>query len=75
MRGVSQETLDVVQGMSIDELIEMIEDFGYTAEALSNEELNQLAISILDGHDDTDGDLEELDFSMDFKQDAYNDVR
>ena len=71
MRGVSQETLDVVQGMSIDELIEMIEDFGFTAEALSNEELNQLAISILDGHDDTDGDLEELDFSMDFKQDAY----
>ena len=71
MRGVSNETLDVVQGMSIDELIEMIEDFGFTAEALSNEELNQLAISILDGHDDTDGELEELDFSMDFKQDAY----
>jgi hypothetical protein len=72
MRGVSQETLNVVEGMSIDELIEMIEDFGFTAEALSNEELNQLAISILDGHDDTDGDPEELDFSMDFKQDAYH---
>lgn len=71
MRTVSNETLNIVQGMSIDELIEMIEDFGYTAEALSNDELNQLAISILDGHDDTDGDLEELDFSMDFKQDAY----
>ena len=71
MRGVSNETLDVVQGMSIDELIEMIEDFGFTAEALSNEELNQLAISILDGHDDTDGELEELDFSMDFKQDCH----
>ena len=68
---MSQELLNVVEGMSIDELIEMIEDFGFTAEALSNEELNQLAISILDGHDDTDGDLEELDFSMDFKQDAY----
>jgi hypothetical protein len=72
MRTVSQETLNVVEGMSIDELIEMIEDFGFTAEALSNDELNQLAISILDGHDDTDGDLEELDFSMDFKQDAYH---
>ena len=68
---MSQELLNVVEGMSIDELIEMIEDFGFTAEALSNEELNQLAISILDGHDDTDGDLEELDFTMDFKQDAY----
>jgi hypothetical protein len=72
MRTVSNETLAVVDGMSIDELIEMIEDFGFTAEALSNEELNQLAISILDGHDDTDGDLEELDFSMDFKQEAYH---
>jgi hypothetical protein len=72
MRGVSQETLKVVDGMSIAELIEMIEDFGFTAEALSNEELNQLAISILDGHDDTDGDPEDLDFSMDFKQDAYH---
>ena len=69
---MSQEILSVVEGMSIDELIEMIEDFGFTAEALSNEELNQLAISILDGHDDTDGDLEELDFTMDFKQDAYH---
>ena len=74
MRGVSNETLAVVDGMSIDELIEMIEGFGFTAEALSNEELNQLAISILDGHDDTDDDLEELDFSMDFKQEAYHGV-
>ena len=71
MRGVSEETLNIVQGMSIDELIEMIEDFGYTAEALSNDELNQLAISILDGHADEGGDPEDLDFSMDFKQEAY----
>ena len=69
---MSQETLNVVDGMSIAELIEMIEDFGFTAEALSNEELNQLAISILDGHDDTDGDPDELDFTADFKQDAYH---
>jgi len=62
MRGVSSETLSIVEGMSIDELIEMIEDFGYTAEALSNEEINQLAISILDGHSD-EGGVEDLDFS------------
>ena len=62
MRGVSSETLTIVEGMSIEQLIEMIEDFGYSAEALSNEELNQLAISILDGHSD-EGDLEDLDFS------------
>ena len=62
MRGVSSETLSIVEGMSIDELIEMIEDFGYTAEALSNEEINQLAISVLDGHSD-EGGVEDLDFS------------
>lgn len=61
MRGVSSETLTIVEGMSIEQLIEMIEDFGYSAEALSNEELNQLAISILDGHSD-EGDVDELDF-------------
>ena len=71
MRGVSNETLSIVEGMSIEELIEMIEDFGYTVEALSNEEINQLAISILDGHADEGGDPEDLDFSMDFKKDAY----
>ena len=68
---MSEETLNIVQGMSIDELIEMIEDFGYTAEALSNEELNQLAISILDGHADEGGDPEDLDFTMDFKRERY----
>ena len=72
MRGVSSETLTIVEGMSIEQLIEMIEDFGYSAEALSNEELNQLAISILDGHADEGGDPEDLDFSLDFKQEAYH---
>lgn len=59
---MSNETLSIVEDMSIEELIEMIEDFGYTVEALSNEEINQLAISILDGHAD-EGDVEDLDFS------------
>ena len=47
--------------MSIDELISMIEDHGYSTEALSNDEMYDLAISILDGHED-EGDIEELDF-------------
>ena len=72
MRGVSNETLSIVEGMSIEGLIEMIEDFGYTVEALSNEEINQLAISVLDGHADEGGDPEDLDFSMDFKQETYH---
>ena len=71
MRGVSSEILEIVHGMSIEQLIEMIEDFGYTAEALSNDELNQLAISILDGHADEGGEPEDLDFSLDFKRERY----
>ena len=38
--------------MSIDELISMIEDHGYSTEALSNDEMYDLAVSILDGHED-----------------------
>ena len=49
--------------MSISELISMIEDHGYSTEALSNDEMFDLAISILDGHEDEA--LEELDFSND----------
>ena len=41
----------------------MIEEFGYSTEALSNDEMFDLAISILDGHEDEA--LEELDFSDD----------
>ena len=49
--------------MSIQELISMIEEFGYSTEALSNDEIYDLAISILDGHEDEAE--EELDFSDD----------
>ena len=55
--------LEKLEGMSIQELISMIEEFGYSTEALSNDEIYELAISILDGHEDEA--LEELDFSDD----------
>ena len=43
------------------QLIDMIEDFGYGTEGLSNDEIYSLAIGVLDGHDD-ESDIEELDF-------------
>lgn len=63
MRGANNLQLKQLEGMSIDELISMIEDHGYSTEALSNDEMYDLAISILDGHEDEA--LEELDFSDD----------
>ena len=61
MRGVSSLHLKQLEGMSICQLIDMIEDFGYGTEGLSNDEIYSLAIGVLDGHDD-EGDIEELDF-------------
>lgn len=61
MRGASNVMLRQLEGMSIDDLISMIEDHGYSTEALSNDEMYDLAVSILDGHED-EGDIEELDF-------------
>ena len=63
MRGASSLQLRQLEGMSIQELITMIEDFGYSTEALSNDEIYDLAISVLDGHEDEVE--EELDFSDD----------
>ena len=63
MRGASNVQLRQLEGMSIQELISLVEDFGYSAEALSNDEIYDLAISVLDGHDDEVE--EELDFSDD----------
>lgn len=63
MRGASSLQLRQLEGMSIQELISMIEEFGYSTEALSNDEIYELAIGILDGHEDEAE--EELDFSDD----------
>ena len=72
MRGASSLQLRQLEGMSIQELITMIEDFGYSTEALSNDEIYDFAVSVLDGHEDEGGDPEDLDFTMDFKQEAYH---
>lgn len=72
MRTASSIQLKQLEAMSLHDIISFVSDFGYCTEALSNDEMYELAISILDGHDDEGGDPEDLDFSMDFKQDAYH---
>ena len=61
MRGVNDVNLKQLDGMSLSDVIEFVQGLGYCTEALSNDEIYDLAISALDGHlDDT---IEELDFS------------
>jgi hypothetical protein len=74
VRTVRSVRLKQLDGMSLNEIIDFIEDMGYTTEALSNDDIYDLAVSIIDGHEDEGGDPEDLDFSMDFKGDAYHDV-
>ena len=61
MRGISKIQLRQLDGMSLHEIIEMVEDQGYSTEAMSNDEIYDMAVSVLDGHED-EGDIEDLDF-------------
>lgn len=61
MRTVSSIKLKQLDGMSLHEIIDFVEDQGYSTEAMSNDEIYDMAISVLDGHED-DGDPEDLDF-------------
>ena len=54
---------DEAPDLSLSEIIEELSDMGYSTEALSNEELINLYISVMDGHKDEAE--EELDFSDD----------
>lgn len=58
IRDINQRRLD---DMALDEVIEFIASHGFSTDALSNETIWEIAISILDGHED-DSDLEELNF-------------
>ena len=72
MRTAGSIKLMQLEGMTVQEIISFVSECGYCTEALSNDEMYDLAISILDGHVDEGGDPEDLDFSMDFKQEAYH---
>ena len=62
MRGVSNVSLRQLEGMSLQEVIEFVSECGYGTESLSNDEIYELAVEILDGHESEDA-FEELDFS------------
>jgi hypothetical protein len=66
MRGIRDIDLVRLEGMGLQEVIDFVEDCGYSTEALDNESIFQLAEDILDGHADGRPPLmEELDFSDD----------
>jgi ribosomal protein L3 len=54
---------DDIPELTISEIIEELADMGYSTDALSNDELIDLHIAVMDGH--RDEALEELDFSDD----------
>jgi hypothetical protein len=59
---VSNVRLKQLEGMSLQEIIEFVTECGYGTESLSNDEIYELAVEILDGHESEDA-FEELDFS------------
>ena len=62
MTGISEVRLRPLDNMSIEQMIDMLVDMGYSAEGLSNEEIYDMLVSVMDGHEDEGGDLEELSF-------------
>jgi len=75
MTGASNLLPEQLDDVGIHDLISFLVSMGYSTEALSNEEIRDMVVSVLDGHSEEGGDPEDLDFSMDFKGDAYSDVR
>jgi len=72
MRTVSNVRLRQLEGMSLQEVIDFVAELGYGTESLSNDEIYDLAISVLDGHED-EGDIEELDFGAQVWEDIPED--
>ena len=62
MTGIGEVRLRGLDGMSIEQMIDMLVDLGYSAEGLSNDEIYNMLIENMDGHE---VELEELDFSND----------
>ena len=59
MTGINDVRLRPLEGMSIEQMIDMLVELGYSAEGLSNDEIYDMLVEVLDGHDEG---LEELDF-------------
>mgnify|MGYP005626413599 CR=1 FL=1 len=58
--------------LSISEIIEDLAGMGYSTDAMSNDELIDLHISVMDGHSD-EGDVDELHFGAQVWEDAPSD--
>lgn len=63
MSGSSQISLTHLEDASIADMLSFLCDLGYSTDALSNEEVYDLCVAVLDGH--RDEEQEELDFSDD----------
>ena len=63
MSGINDVRLKPLEGMSIEQMIDMLVELGYSAEGLSNDEIYNMLVEIMDGHN-KEGDLEELDFDV-----------
>ena len=63
MTSLSQISLGSLEDASIADMLTFLCDMGYSTDALSNEEVYDLCVAVLDGH--RDEEQEELDFSDD----------
>lgn len=61
MTGINDVRLRPLDGMSIEQMIDMLVEFGYSAEGLSNDEIYEMLVEVLDGH--ADDNVEELNFA------------
>ena len=59
--GARELRMKEINGMSIREMMSYLEDFGYSVGCLSNDEIVDLCIELIDGHNLED-DVGELDF-------------
>ena len=63
MRTVSNVRLNTLENMSIQDMMEYVEEFGFCVEGLSNDDLYTLAVSLMDGWDESD-EVQELSFDV-----------
>ena len=63
MRGVSSNVNQrQIDGMTLSDMIEFVQELGYSTESLNNDEIYQLVVESLDGHNN-ESEVEELDFN------------
>lgn len=63
-RGITSVSCQSVDGMTLEEMIDLVEGCGFSCDAMSNDEIYELCLAIVDGHQG-DSDPAELEFSSD----------